>query len=216
MRAFSRIPSTGGGSAGQGYVAGQSNRLTSATYFDANGVMRVAPPKALRPNYVYKNGVWVRDGWLREGQATNYYSPTSPVTTVEGMMGVLSASQTATTFSPDMPTPSETPAVVSCILKRKPGTTDPCGFWWGANGGRPILNINPDDATISGNTTYYNASCTPLGNGWAYFVGYFNSPTYDGWFPPWFPSSDFYMTIMLEYGTKPTSWVPYGTTRAAD
>ena len=71
MWAFSRIPSTGGGSAGQGYVAGQSNRLTSATYFDANGVMRVAPPKALRPNYVYKNGVWVRDGWLREGAASN-------------------------------------------------------------------------------------------------------------------------------------------------
>lgn len=73
MRAFSRIPSTGGGSAGQGYVAGQSNRTTLGTYFDANGVMRVAPPKALRPNYVYKNGVWIRDGWLREGQATNLF-----------------------------------------------------------------------------------------------------------------------------------------------
>lgn len=25
-----------------------------------------------------------------------------------------------------------------------------------------------------------------------------------------------YMIIMLEYGTKPTSWIPYGQTRTAD
>lgn len=73
MRAFSRIPQgAGAGLSGQSPVYGQSNRSTSATYFDAQGVMRVAPPYTLRPNYVYQNGVWVRQGWLKEGQSTNY------------------------------------------------------------------------------------------------------------------------------------------------
>lgn len=71
MRAFARIPNGSIGVTGQGYVPGQSNRVTNATYFDAHGVMRIAPPKALRPNYVYTGGKWVRDGWLREGQAEN-------------------------------------------------------------------------------------------------------------------------------------------------
>lgn len=55
-----------------GIAAGQSNRDTLGTYFDYQGIMRTAHPGELRPNYVYKNGIWVQDGWLREGMATNY------------------------------------------------------------------------------------------------------------------------------------------------
>lgn len=57
-----------------GIAAGQSARATTATYFDYQGIMRTAHPGELRPNYVYQNGVWVQDGWLREGKATNYVS----------------------------------------------------------------------------------------------------------------------------------------------
>lgn len=199
-----------------GIAAGQSARTTTATYFDYQGIMRTAQPGELRPNFVYQNGVWVLDGYLKEGQSTNYFCPSGDATMVDDMPGVVASSQIPSVYNPTMSTPTDTPAVVSCLLKRAPGTTGTCSFWWGSISGRPILSINPDDGTVTGNTTYYNASCSYLGNGWSYFVGYFNSPTNDGWFPPWFPSDGFYKIIMVEYGTKPTSWIPYGQTRAAD
>lgn len=193
-----------------------SARTTQGSYFNRNGILKFAPPGVLRPNYVYQNGVWVLDGYLKEGQSTNYFCPTADVTMVDGMPGVVTAAQSTWNYNPTMATPTDTPAVVSCLLKRAPGTTGTCSFWWGSNWGRPILSINPDDGTVTGNTTYYNASCSYLGNGWSYFVGYFNSPTNDGWIPPWFPSDGFYKIIMVEYGTKPTSWIPYGQTRTSD
>lgn len=71
MRAFSRIPNNATGFVGQRPVPGQSNRSTQGTYFDSKGILRVAQPYELRPNYVYKSGVWVQQGFLREAQATN-------------------------------------------------------------------------------------------------------------------------------------------------
>lgn len=49
-----------------------SNRSTFGTYIGADGLLKTAPPYAQRPNYVYQNGVWVQQGFLREGQSTNY------------------------------------------------------------------------------------------------------------------------------------------------
>ena len=54
-----------------GPVPLMSKRSTTATYFDSQGIMRTAPPYELRPKYIYKNGVWVLDGWLREGASNN-------------------------------------------------------------------------------------------------------------------------------------------------
>lgn len=54
-----------------GIAAGQSARATTATYFDYQGIMRTAQPRELRPNFVYQNGIWVQDGWLREGASNN-------------------------------------------------------------------------------------------------------------------------------------------------
>lgn len=53
-----------------GPIAGQSARTTQGTYIDQHGILRTAPPRFLRPNYVYQNGVWVQDGYLREAQVT--------------------------------------------------------------------------------------------------------------------------------------------------
>lgn len=55
----------------------RGNQLTSArttvgTYIGADGLLHVAQPFVLRPNYVLQNGVWVQQGFLREGATTNY------------------------------------------------------------------------------------------------------------------------------------------------
>lgn len=49
-------------------------RTTLGTYFDRAGVMRIARAGFLRPKYVYLNGVWTQNGWLRESEATNAIS----------------------------------------------------------------------------------------------------------------------------------------------
>lgn len=63
LRRFPRAP---------GIAAGQSNRTTTATYFDYQGIIRTAQPGELRPSYVYQDGLRVQKGYLRETQATNY------------------------------------------------------------------------------------------------------------------------------------------------
>lgn len=47
-----------------------TQRDTNGTYIGSDGFLKTAPPYALRPNYVYKNGVWVQQGYLREAQLT--------------------------------------------------------------------------------------------------------------------------------------------------
>lgn len=47
-----------------------SARTTQGSYFNRRGVLKFASPGILRPNYVYQNGVWVQDGYLRESQIT--------------------------------------------------------------------------------------------------------------------------------------------------
>lgn len=199
-----------------GIAAGQSNRTTTATYFDYQGIMRTAQPGELRPNFVYQNGIWVQNGWMREGASTNYYSPAGTPQTVDGIQGVIAdTNQTQRTFNPSMAAPSTVPAVCSAYIKPLPGKSGNIGFWWGSNGGRPIVEIDPVDATLTGNSSYYQATISPLSDGWALFTAQFNSVTADGWFPPWFYSAGFYISIMLEYGTAPSSWMPYGQTRGA-
>lgn len=200
-----------------GIAAGQSARNSDATFFDYQGIMRTAQPGELRPNYIYKDGIWVQDGWLREGASTNYYMPLGTPTTVDGIQGVVDVSQTGNGngFSPAMSAPSSVPAILSACIKRASGTTGTASFWWGSNGGRPIVSIDPDNSVLSGNPAYYNATIKPLRDGWSFFTAQFNSVSADGWFPPWLPSSGFYYSIMLEYG-GPTSWIPYGQTRGAD
>lgn len=52
----------------------RSRRTTLGTYFDSAGVMKVAQPGFLRPNYVFQDGKWVFEKWLHEKKQSNYIS----------------------------------------------------------------------------------------------------------------------------------------------
>lgn len=211
MRAFSRIPSTGGGQAGQGYVAGQSNRLTSATYFDANGVMRVAPPKALRPNYVYKNGVWVRDGWLREGAASNQDS------SFNGSWGGASihgedCTQYTDTFNRYGVTCSLKPQGVNGVPIQAAGSYGNLLnsiFVWCAN--FTLLRVCPQNNGVE----YPYIQLGPK------LRRYYNN----GYFQPFYMNQSDKPLLIHAFGMMgenqnsdgvPTSWIPYNTNRDAD
>lgn len=223
MRAFSRIPSAGGGSAGQGYVAGQSNRLTSATYFDAHGVMRVAPPKALRPNYVYKNGVWVRDGWLREGQATNYILNNNPdlgpTKVFPNHMKVAQDAVFCPTISGNISSSQTNLFSVFFDYSHPEFTATWIDFWWSGGG--------PDGSTLS---ITDRAIKNPQADGWHAHVDDYGTflrlsfrggpPHADVWNGLVIPreGNAIVSCPMMEayQGNGPSSWTPNQKTRAAD
>ena len=200
MRAFSRIPSTGGGSAGQGYVAGQSNRLTSATYFDANGVMRVAPPKALRPNYVYKNGVWVRDGWLREGAAHN---------------SVDEANYIHYNINGETCSPAWAGAGYSVTLQPKGVNGNPI-FIWGMPGVVASFFVRCEDISLL--TIGNFGSNAPVQYGKNLYRFYTDGNVRQPIFYNQSTSGLYleYGWFQAEAGSVPTSWIPYNNNRDAD
>lgn len=46
--------------------------IFTSSAFAADGLLHIAQPHVLRPNYVLQNGVWVQQGFLRETATTNY------------------------------------------------------------------------------------------------------------------------------------------------
>lgn len=96
-------PGTRGKPAGP--VPLMSKRSTTATYFDHQGIMRTAQPYELRPNYVYQNGVWVQDGWLREGASTNLFQMDTTQADLDGLLFDYNSNpkyQAITGFLPDI------------------------------------------------------------------------------------------------------------------
>lgn len=214
-----------------------SARTTQGSYFNRHGVLKFAPPGVLRPNYVYKNGIWVQDGWLREGASTNLLSGVMPdpndkthETLPEGNEYEIIAGSEVVQWSPTaaaqtldfclFTTPAYTTTQSFFIksLSGAVGITLIRPWYWG-----PSITVNTGTGGISGASTMFVEDC---GNGWwrmggdrcvANQVATWTRLQVDA------PAVVLISCNMLEAASAPisgtwyaTSWIPYGQTRTSD
>lgn len=188
-----------------GIAAGQSARTTTATYFDYQGIMRTALPGELRPNFVYQNGIWVQDGYLREGEATNTFSsfnlPNSDSLHINN--------ETCTNY-----TDTAGRTGFTCTLKGKSEQNVPIQL---AGSYKQFVNsiyvFCEDFSKI--NITANFIEIDP--NNRRYYVnGYFQPFYYNLTEEPLLIRVCGPMAEMPSETGQPTSWIPYGQTRGAD
>lgn len=187
-----------------------SKRSTIGTYFDKNGIMQIANAYVTRPNYVYQNGVWKQKGWLLEPQATNILSGVT-YPTANGKFGHVNDTLTGTSWSYSPSVSASQILTFSCYILNSSNLTN---FWWGSVTGRPIVNIQ-NGAFTNDAWQHYNATLTPIDSQWVKFVAHFNNPSVDGESAPYM-NNGIYACAQVEFGTTATSYIPPGTTRAAD
>lgn len=221
-----------------GPVPLMSKRSTTATYFDSHGVMQTAQPYELRPKYVYKNGVWVQDGWLRERSSTNLLSGVMPDpndkshdTLPEGNEYELIAGSEVVQWSPTKAAQTlsfclfTTPDYIttqSFFIKSLSGAlvvTLDRPWYWG-----PSLTLNTGTGETSGFVQTMFAE--DFGNGWWRIGGDRCLANQTATWTRLKVDSPAVVLIscnMLEAASAPasgpwytTSWIPYGQTRAAD
>ena len=184
-----------------GPVPLMSKRSTTATYFDSQGIMRTAQPYELRPNYVYKNGVWVQDGYLREGAATN---------------DVGENNYRNFNINGEMCSPAWAGAGYSVTLQPKGVNGNPI-FIWGIPGvGVASFFVRCEDISLL--TIGQFGSNAPVQYGENLYRFYTTSSPRQPLFYNQSTSGLYleYGWFQGEAGSTPTSWIPYGQTRAAD
>lgn len=228
-------PGTGGKPAGP--VPLMSKRSTAATYFDSHGIMQTAQPYELRPNFVYQNGVWVQDGWLREGVSNNILTDIS-VDTADTHHVILPIGNEYELYSGS--------AVVKWTPPSANSTLDFCNFtspayvttqsffvrtlgssqtltlsrpwYWG-----PTVTVDTGTGEVTGNTP--GMQVERCGDWWR--MGGWNVG--EGCGAPYVTLTSNAVTPILitcnmlepcsansEGNYWPSSWIPYGQTRAAD
>lgn len=184
-----------------GIAAGQSARNTTATYFDYQGIMRTAQPGELRPNFVYQNGIWVQDGWLREDVATN---------------SVDENNYSHYNINGETCSPAWDGNGYSVTLKPKGVNGNPVFIWGLPNGAVASFFVRCDDISLL--TISQFGSNAPVHCGENLYRFY----TEDKERQPLFynqSTSGLYLEygwFQAEAGSAPTSWIPYGQTRGAD
>jgi len=207
-----------------GIAAGQSARTTTATYFDYQGVMRVAQPGELRPNFVYQNGVWVQDGYLREGAATNYCAKLRTSTGQYGQFPETYLVTENSVFSPsvsEVPSDTQTNIFSFYIILNHPQTTATVLDLWWDGGGSDGCQIDLQTKKVTGPSSSWGITCEVYGNalrGWLY-GGPAHATIWNGLFIPRNGSvvAACAMTeLKLVDKQPPSSWIPYGQTRGAD
>lgn len=215
-----------------------SARTTQGSYFDKHGVLRFAPPGVLRPNYVYQNGAWVLDGYLKERASENLYSDIAIDTSNTGLEKLpegsgyeLLASVPVIKWTPSNSTAainicnSATPnlATTQSIFVNDMGQSQVITFtrpwYWG-----PSITLNTGTGEVTGNTPGIQA--LRYGSWWR--IG--------GWPIAANTAANNYARIQVTAATPllmtanmlepavadsdgnyhPTSWIPYGQTRTAD
>lgn len=201
MRSMAKCPPSGVNAGVQGPIAGQSKRSTMGTYFDSQGIMRTAQPYELRPNYVYKNGVWVQQGYLREGQSTNnvqvsYYNNynVNGETCSRAWAG----------------------AGYSVTLQPKGVNGNPVFIWGMPGGGVVSFFVRCDDISLL--TIGNFGSNAPMQYGKNLYRFYTDDATRQPVFYNQSTSGLYleYGWFQAEAGNVPTSWVPFSQTRSAD
>ncbi|WP_339077823.1 hypothetical protein QQM41_04405 [Acetobacter sp. AC2005] len=206
-----------------GIAAGQSARNTTATYFDYQGIMRTAQPGELRPNYVYRNGVWVQDGWLREGASQNCMQCGN---TNMGAYGAFPESYLITKDAipniTSVDAPSDTQVMIGSVyvLLTHPETTaNRLDMWW-AGGSPDGVYVDLTNRVVAGTSAEWHISCEDVGT--ALRVWLQGGPNHSTiWSPVFIPrNGDAVMACFqneaLTSDGNPTSWMPYGQTRGAD
>lgn len=160
-----------------GIAAGQSARTTVGTYFDYQGVLRTAQPRELRPNFVYQNGIWVQDGWVREGAATNFV-PNANSPTLSG------AVSTSSTIAPDGSIgnyiynlgSSSWPPTFITFIANAPASAKYLSFFAKPVSGNLTLSANGSWTNAGPSSTHFDGGFsgpslkTALQNGWSYWV----------------------------------------------
>lgn len=214
-------PGTGGKPAGP--VPLMSKRSTTATYFDHQGIMRTAQPYELRPNYVYKNGVWVQDGWLREGAAQNYLQCRETNTGAYGAFPesyLISQDGVANIQAFDVPSDTQVMVGSVYILLSNPETTaTKLDMWW-SGGGSDGAYVDLVNKVVVGTSANWHIACEDLGTSLRVWLqgGPDHATT---WGPAFLPRNGpavmaCFQNEVLTSDGNPTSWIPYGQTRAAD
>lgn len=183
-----------------GIAAGQSARATTATYFDYQGIMRTAQPGELRPNFVYQNGVWVQDGWLREDAATNSVDATD---------------YRNYNINGETCSPAWAGAGYSVTLQPKGVNGNPCAVW-GLPGAVASFFVRCEDISLL--TISQFGSNAPVHYGENLYRFYTDGPQRQPMFYNQSTSGLYleYGWFQAEAGSMPTSWIPYGQTRDAD
>lgn len=206
-----------------GIAPGQSARATTATYFDYQGVMRTAQPRELRPNYVYQNGVWVQDGWLREGASQNCLQCGE---TNAGAYGAFPESyliaQDGGANIQTFDVPSDTQVMVGSVyvLLTHPETTaNRLDMWW-AGGGSDGAYVDLVNKVVVGTSTQWHIACEDIGTSLRVWLQ--GGPDHATmWSPVFIPRNGAavmacFQNEELTSDGNPTSWIPYGQTRGAD
>lgn len=184
-----------------GIAAGQSARTTPATYFDYQGIMRTAQPGELRPNFVYQNGIWVQDGWLREGAATNTVDETN---------------YSNFNIHGETCSPAWAGAGYSVTLQPKGVNGYPVFIWGLPNGGAASFFVRCEDISLL--TIGQFGSNAPVQYGKNLYRFYTDGAARQPLFYNQSTSGLYleYGWFQVEAGSVPTSWIPYGQTRGAD
>ena len=167
--------------------------------------MQTAQPYELRPKYVYQNGVWVQDGWLREGEATN----TSNLFNVPNSSGLHINNETCTNYND-----TEDRTGFTCTLKGKSEQNYPIQI-----SGSNVKFVNSiyvfceDFSKINITANYIEIDP----NNRRYYVNGYFQPVYNNLTEePLLIRVCGPMAETPDAAGLPTSWIPYGKTRAAD
>ena len=206
-----------------GIAAGQSARTTTATYFDYQGIMRTAQPGELRPNFVYQNGIWVQDGWLREGASQNCLQCGN---TNMGAYGAFPESYLISRDSVPNVTVvdvlSDTQVMIGSVyvlLSHPKTTATKLDMWWGG-GGSDGAYVDLVNKVVVGNSPQWHISCKNYDEALRVYLQ--GGPEHSTMWPPVFipRNGDAVMACfqneVLASDGNPTSWMPYGQTRGAD
>lgn len=207
-----------------GIAAGQSARTTTATYFDYQGMMRIAQPGELRPNFVYQNGVWVQEGWLKEEAAINYSTQPSADLGSYGQFPESYFAAQDDVFAPGLsgvPSETETNIFSFYVLLDHPKTTAThLDLWW-AGGTSDGCQIDLQAKKVTAPSPTWGITCEDCGSSirvWLY-GGPAHARAWNGLF---FPRSGnavvacMMTEAMLKDKQPPSSWIPYSQTRDAD
>lgn len=200
-----------------------SARKSGAWAFNEKGVLTQYPSLTARPNYVFENNAWTQSGYLSESSAVNYtydqndlgpiaYFPNSYLTNSDNV---------APAPIQNVPNDSILMRGSIYIVTSDPRTTaDKVDFWWSGSGGDgTYLDITKRSLSSGWERSHWNPKLQDLGHSLRLsFAG--GPPHSTMWCMRIIPRNGFIVTACpmheVEASYAPTSWVSYGSVRAAD